>query len=76
MNDLELKTAALDLSNWIPMSELPKKYPHFTYGQLKTYFFRYQDVKPGLNRCCRTVGKKRYINHVLFAAWMAKELEE
>lgn len=64
-----------DLNNWMPMSELPKHYAHFTYATLKTMFWKRAE-RQGLERCSRKVGKKLFINAPLFGMYLAGVLPE
>ncbi|WP_218972505.1 hypothetical protein [Aeromonas media] len=75
MQDLNLITMSQDLNNWLPITEIPAIYPQFNHPTLKTMFWKRAE-KPGLNRCCRIVGKRMFINTKLFGLWMAGGLPE
>jgi hypothetical protein len=75
MQDLNLIAISQDLNNWLPVTEIPKHYPQFTYPTLKAMFWKRAE-KPGLERCCRIVGKRMFVNSKLFGLWMAGGLPE
>ncbi len=64
-----------DLSNWLPLPEVHKVHPQFTYSQLKTLFWK-RDEKAGLSRCCRIVGRRMYVCLPVFGLWLAGEVPE
>jgi len=64
-----------DLNNWQPMSMVAVTFPQFSQSQLKLLFWK-RDEKPGLNRCCRMIGKRLYVNLPVFGLWMAGQLPE
>ena len=70
MQDLNLIAISQDLNNWLPVTEIPKHHPQFNYPTLKAMFWKRAE-KPGLERCCRIVGKRMFVNTKLFGLWMA-----
>ncbi|GKR72181.1 hypothetical protein KAM479_41020 [Aeromonas caviae] len=62
-------------TNWLPVTEIPKHYPQFNYPTLKVMFWKRAE-KPGLERCCRIVGRRMFVNTKLFGLWMAGGLSE
>ncbi|WP_339009762.1 hypothetical protein [Aeromonas popoffii] len=75
MNEQDIQQHAINLSNWVPVQELPVEYPQFTYSQVKTLFWK-RDRILGLNRCVRMAGKRMYVCRPLFGAWLAGLLPE
>jgi len=75
MQETELSSIRQELSNWLPVTDIPKIYPQFSYPTLKAMFWR-RAQKPGLERCCRIVGKRMFVNTKLFGLWLAGELPE
>ncbi|MFQ2315845.1 hypothetical protein [Aeromonas caviae] len=76
MSNIDLNAMAQDLGNWLPMAEIPARYPQF--GKLTTmkHLFWKRAEHPGLERCSRMIGKKLFINVPLFGLWMAGGLPE
>ncbi|MCG6373175.1 hypothetical protein K6U27_10875 [Vibrio fluvialis] len=66
---------AMNLDNWIPATEVHKRYPQFTQPTIKNLFWK-RNEKPGLSRCYRQVGKKGFVNIPLFSLWLAGALPE
>ena len=64
-----------NLSNWMPMDELPKHYSQFSYATLKTMFWKRAE-RPGLQRISKKIGKKLFVNVPMFGLWMAGKLPE
>ena len=75
MQNINLIAISQDLNNWLPVTEIPSIYPQFNHPTLKNMFWKRAE-KPGLERCCRIVGKKMFVNTKLFGLWMAGELPE
>lgn len=77
MNTQEEKTAAIaaNLANWPSMREFANSHPQFTYAQLKALFWK-ADEHPGLSRCTRIIGKRRYVCAPLFGLYLAGLLPE
>lgn len=75
MESINLINFTQDLNNWQAMADIPKSFPQFKYPTLKTLFWQ-SDKHPGLNRCSRILGKKRYINIPLFGLYLAGQLPE
>ncbi|MCZ0881309.1 hypothetical protein [Raoultella ornithinolytica] len=75
MENITLIDLMQDLKNWQAMSDVPETYPQFKYPTLKTLFWQ-SDKHPGLSRCTRIIGKKRYINIPLFSLYLAGQLPE
>lgn len=75
MNDTTLAAHAQNLKSWMEMKKLPEAYPQFSYATLKHMFWK-RDEKPGLNRCCRMIGKKLFINVPLFGLYLGGQLPE
>lgn len=72
---LNIKDEYYNLSNWKTLTQLIKSYPQFTKSQIK-YLFWQRRNKPGLERCCRIVGKTLYVNDPLFGFYLGGQLPE
>ena len=72
---LNIEDNILNLSNWKTVTQLSDANPQFTKSQLK-YLFWQREKKPGLERCCRIVGKTLYINEPLFGLYLGGQLPE
>lgn len=75
MNKFDLMALAQCLNNWKDMNELSTEYPQFSRSTLKHMFWT-QAERPGLARCTRIVGKKRFVNVPMFGLWLAGALPE
>lgn len=76
MNNVNTFTSIqADLSSWVPMKEIPARYPQFTQAQISRLFWKREEHK-GLSRCYRQVGKRGFVCLPLFAQWMLGELPE
>lgn len=71
----QLQALAADLTSWLPMREFAESNRQFSYPQLKTLFWQV-DKHPGLSRCSRVVGRRRYICGPLFGLFLAGQLPE
>lgn len=74
-DETQIRTLALDLANWVPMREFSANNRQFSYQQIKSLFWQI-DKHPGLHRCSRVVGKRRYINAPLFGLFLSGQLPE
>ncbi|MGL5225505.1 MAG: hypothetical protein ACRC8Q_09335, partial [Aeromonas sp.] len=75
MNESQIQALATDLSNWLPLREMPEHFPQFKYQQLKQFLW-HRESTAGLNRCARLVGRKLYVCAPLFGAYLAGMLPE
>jgi hypothetical protein len=71
----QLQALAADLTSWLPMREFAANNKQFSYPQLKALFWQ-AEKHPGLSRCSRVVGKRRYIHGGLFGLFLSGLLPE
>lgn len=74
-NEDQTAVIASDLTNWRPVREIAEANGQFTYAQLKALFWK-ADEHPGLSRCTRIIGKRRYVCAPLFGLYLAGLLPE
>ena len=74
MTETELNKIKLDLSKWVPLTDIAEHFPNFSYAQLRRIFWKRKEKKyAGFSQCVKQVGKKVYINTSLFSWWLAGE---
>ena len=72
MTKTELNQIKLDLTNWVPLTDIGKHFPNFSYPQLRRIFWKREEERyAGFSQCTKQVGKKVYINTSLFSWWLA-----
>ena len=69
----EIQALAADVSNWIPLREVEKRIPSMNYQQIKRTFQK-RDTDESLNKCCRKIGHRLFINLAMFGLWMGCQL--
>lgn len=74
-DETQIQTLASDLASWVPMREFAESNRQFSYQQIKSLFWQ-ADKHPGLHRCSRVIGKRRYIHSKLFGLFLAGQLPE
>ena len=75
MDEKQINELMMDIKNWMPCQDLPKHYPQFSHSTLKTMFWTRAE-RPGLSRCARMVGKKLFVNVLMFGLWLGGQLPE
>jgi hypothetical protein len=75
IDQTQIQSIHNDLSNWVAMNDISKRYPQFTHSQIKRLFWL-REQKAGLSRCYRQIGKRGFVNVPLFSMWMSGLLPE